>query len=57
MDVLYHKRFGCYVVYDKDFLINYENGGFEAKNGQDLDEIGGFWAKNGQRLDFSADLA
>ena len=35
MDVLHHKMFGCYAVYDKDFLRWYESGGFWEK----MDEI------------------
>ena len=35
MDVLHHKKFGCYAVYDKDFLRWYESGGFWEK----MDEI------------------
>ena len=57
MDVLRHKRFGCSAVYNNDFLVRDEIGGFWAKNGQNLDESGDYWAKNGQNLIFSAELA
>ena len=43
MDVLHHKRFGCYAVYDKDLIWR--------------DESDGFWSKNGRDLDFSDELA
>ena len=46
MDILYYKRFGCSAVYGKDFLRQDENGGFWAKNGENLDESDSFWAKN-----------
>ena len=45
MDVMCHKRFGCFAVYDKDFLRQDESGGFWTKNGQHLDESSGFGEK------------
>ena len=34
MDMLRHRRFGCYAVYDKAFLRRDESGGFWANNGR-----------------------
>ena len=52
MDVLHHYRYGCYAIYDKDFIRQDESGGFWGGNGQNLDESGGFGAKIGQNLVF-----
>ena len=45
MDVMRHKRFGCFAVYDNDFPRQDESGGFWTKNGQNSDESSGFGAK------------
>ena len=36
IDVLCHKWFGCYAIYDKDLLRRDESGGFWANNGWNL---------------------
>ena len=47
MDVLHRIRFGCFAVYDKDFLRRDESGSFGAKDGKKLDEISGFGGGEG----------